>query len=443
MSESKVSYNNEELMFENKPYELFCGDSLEVLKNLPENSIDSIVTDPPYGLSFMGKKWDYQVPSIDIWKEVFRVLKPGGHLLAFAGTRTQHRMAVNIEDAGFEIRDMIAWVYGSGFPKALDISKAIGNQFGLEREVVGEKIRLGDSIAYPTNPKPDEHSPLVLIDKGGVSNTNGFDTLPASPDAIKWDGWKSALKPAMEPITLARKPLDGTIVNTVLTYGVGGLNIDGCRIGIDPTIDDPRLGGNGSWNHKENEFFVGLSTTNGSSSQGRYPGNLIIDDSEDVSELFPETKSGTLSAHHNQDSAPGNGFTMGKMERVITEFRGDSGSASRFFYVAKPSKQDRSEGLETPNGHPTVKPTELMRYLVRLITPKGGVVLDPFNGSGSTGKACMYEGMKYIGVELDQNYIDLSTKRIEFALTNPVIPEAVSPKEAKTKTKTRNKFVVE
>jgi DNA modification methylase len=367
---------------------LYNANCLDQIKALEDNSIDSIVTDPPYGLSFMGKKWDYDVPSVEIWAECLRVLKPGGHLLAFAGTRTQHRMAVRIEDAGFEIRDMIAWVYGSGFPKSHNLK--------------------------------DE-----------------------------WQGWGTALKPALEPITVARKPLIGTVAENVLEHGAGGLNIDGCRVATDPSVDDPRLGGHGAWTTSKEQSGDTVSLPRGtveSSPLGRWPANLIHDGSDEVVGLFPDTKTGVCPA----DGASGYSGGLKRRDNRKAANGGDAGSAARFFYCAKASKKDRDEGLDgftdkqaaglpmrsadgerggegldgtktdrlttRKNVHPTVKPTDLMRYLCRLITPPGGVVLDPFMGSGSTGKAAMLEGFQFIGIELSKEYFEISKARIEAAV---------------------------
>jgi hypothetical protein len=331
---------------------LIHGDCLEQLRGLPDCSVDSIVTDPPYGLSFMGKKWDYDVPSVEVWQECLRVLKHGGHLLAFAGTRTQHRMAVRIEDAGFEIRDMIAWVYGSGFPKSLDVSKAIDKAAGAEREVVGKRT--------------------TGIGTGGgctpiMGDGNRDITAPSTDAAKQWNGWGTALKPAIEPITVARKPLIGTVAENVLQHGTGAINVDGCRV-----------------------------------EGGRWPANFIHDGSEEATDLL--------------------------------------GDSARFFYCAKASKKDRDEGCEgmderqrdesrkqgnvggdnprnrgvqlRSNHHPTVKPTDLMRYLCRLVTPPNGIVLDPFMGSGSTGKAAILEGFGFVGIEREAEYIDIAKARI-------------------------------
>jgi len=289
---------------------LIHADCLEALRNLPDNSVDSVVTDPPYGLSFMGKKWDYDVPSTELWAECLRVLKPGGHLLAFAGTRTQHRMAVRIEDAGFEIRDMIAWVYGSGFPKSLNIGKQ--------------------------------------------NNCEAYQ------------GWGTALKPALEPICLARKPIEGTVAANVLKWGTGAINIDGCRVGSEEISvhTDPAI--YSMTPHKSNLDYR--------NHQGRFPANLIHDGSDEVVECFPN-------------------------------------DAARFFYCAKASKAERNDG----NHHPTVKPLALMRYLVRLVTPPNGTVLDPFLGSGTTAIAAVLEGRDWIGIEREAEYCDIAEARIAAA----------------------------
>lgn len=334
---------------------------LEYMRTMPKNSIDSIVTDPPYGLSFMGKKWDYDVPSVEIWRECLRVLKPGGHLLSFAGTRTQHRMAVNIEDAGFEIRDMIAWVYSSGFPKSLDVSKAIDKMAGAERKVIGVR---SDGCG---NTEASIHKSQGFA----TSRSAVFDiSAPATDAAKQWYGWGTALKPALEPITLARKPLIGTVAENVQTYGTGAMNIDRTRIEITDGAKMARnnkLGENGWKNSSGGQNNAALH----GEPSGRWPANLIHDGSEEVAGLF--------------------------------------GSAARFFYCAKASKSDREEG----NNHPTVKPTTLMRYLCRLVTPPNGTILDPFMGSGSTGKAAKFEGFDFIGIEREAEYCEIAKKRIE------------------------------
>jgi len=348
-------------------YLLVHGDCIEVMRGMPDNSVDSIVTDPPYGLSFMGKKWDYDVPSEAIWRECLRVLKPGGHLLAFAGTRTQHRMAVRIEDAGFEIRDMIAWVYGSGFPKSLDVSKAIDKAAGAEREVIGDKMRPDGKTVLSARSaidpagegwdRPWRHDPARTEAQGKL-------TAPATDAARQWEGWGTALKPALEPITVARKPMVGTVAANVLEHGTGALNIDGCRIPGESTVrvNAAEMGYHGG--NLASEYQTG-------SDAGRWPANLIHDGTEPADLL---------------------------------------GEAARFFYCAKASKSDR--GAE--NNHPTVKPTDLMRYLCRLVTPPGGVVLDPFMGSGSTGKAAILEGFRFIGIDMTAEYVEIARARIQY-----------------------------
>lgn len=366
---------------------LTLGNCLDILRTMPDNSVDSIVTDPPYGLSFMGKRWDYDVPSTDIWAECLRVLKPGGHLLAFAGTRTQHRMAVRIEDAGFEIRDMIAWVYGSGFPKSRNIAA----------------------------------------------------DMEESYNAAVWQGWGTALKPALEPITVARKPLIGTVAANVLEHGTGALNIDGCRVGWPdgkvPEIGTPGWGGPAkkltAVPGQEGET-VERSQPN---SAGRWPANLIHDGSAEVLAQFPANAGAAAPVKGSESSAASNGNVTGKRGRVKGAFHADNGSAARFFYCPKTSRKDRNEGVGDPgpqfqhgatlrkientettgNTHPTVKPTDLMRYLCRLVTPPGGVVLDPFMGSGSTGKAAVLEGFRFVGMELDPEYLKIAQARIAAA----------------------------
>jgi site-specific DNA-methyltransferase (adenine-specific) len=344
-------------------YQLHLGDCLEVLATLPDNSVDSIVTDPPYGLSFMGKKWDYDVPSVAIWEQCLRVVKPGGHLLAFAGTRTQHRMACRIEDAGFEIRDMIAWVYGSGFPKSLNVSKAIDKASGFEREVVANQHRAATGRGHQG--------------QGGYAYGETFNiTAPATPEAQQWSGWGTALKPALEPITMARKPFSSTVAANVIQYGTGAINVDGCRVKIDD--DDPIH--KAVWTSRPSKIglsSVGFVTSNKDgdrraceTSKGRWPANIIHDGSN---EAALSLKSG-----------------------------------ARFFYTAKAGKVDR----ESENNHPTVKPTMLMAYLCRLITQPGGTILDPFMGSGSTGKAATINGFRFIGIERDPEYHKISEARI-------------------------------
>jgi site-specific DNA-methyltransferase (adenine-specific) len=410
---------------------LLHGDCLEQMKQLADNSVDSVVTDPPYGLSFMGKKWDYDVPSVEVWREVLRVLKPGGHLLSFGGTRTYHRLVINIEDAGFEIRDQIQWIYGSGFPKSLDISKAIDKAAGVEREVVGlnPNHRLGESLGK---------DPGVAM-LGQPHTGSGSITTPSTDLAKKWQGWGTALKPANEPIVLARKPLIGTVAKNVEQYGTGGLNIDECRVESKPrktgTIannDRPTGSGCslvGSSKNRQAEYDL--------KDQGRWPANILFD--EEAAEMLDEQTANLHGAGSARKAIRECGGTDSKFGMGAGDGHrfGDSGGASRFFYCAKASKSERNAGLEgmpekeppgskrsTPaegrmsalgapraNHHPTVKPIKLMQYLIKLITPPNGTVLDPFMGSGSTGVAAKSLGFEFIGIEMNEEYLEIAKRR--------------------------------
>jgi len=421
-------------------FKIHHGSNLDILPTLPDNSIDSIVTDPPYELGFMGKSWDSTgiAYNVELWKQCFRVLKHGGHLISFGGSRTYHRMAVAIEDAGFEIRDQMMWVYGSGFPKSHNISKALDKNAGVKRtEVIGIRER---------NVKPFDDA------NGWNSNntTGNYEyTAPATPEAKQWDGWGTALKPAHEPIVLARKPIDGTIADNVLKWGVGGLNIDGCRVealgeNFDNVKDRTDMTGKLTIHHEGGN----LEALDKLKRLGRFPANFMHDGSQEVLDLFPNSGNGNGGEPYNyagrEYSNKETSMFNGDKPQAPSNFN-DSGSAARFFYCPKANKKDRDEGCEdfderresdrpsddkvggdnprnrsnTPrkNSHPTVKPTELMRYLCRLITPPNGTVLDPFNGSGSTGKASVMEGFNYIGIELDEDYIKISEARINASLT--------------------------
>jgi DNA modification methylase len=373
------------------------GDCIEQIRQLPPNSVDSIVTDPPYELGFMGKSWDSTgiAYSVKMWDEALRVLKPGGHLLAFSGSRTYHRMACAIEDAGFEIRDQIMWVYGSGFPKSLDVSKAIDKQSNVQREVIGKHPQPGSTNLRTAMGDNWQESPDI--------------TAPTTDKAKQWSGWGTALKPAHEPIVLARKPLIGTVATNVIIHGTGALNIDGSRVGNE-TI---RTSGGRSVSITGDERIgnalgmYGESEPLNTEHQGRWPANFIHDGSDEVEKSFNYA---------------------------------DSGSAARFFYCAKASKKDRNEGLDgfaekrpdersetgmgtftekgvakQSNHHPTVKPTDLMRYLVKLVTPPNGTVLDPFMGSGSTGKAAVLERFSFIGIDQSADYLEIAAARIKHA----------------------------
>lgn len=376
-------------------FTLYNDDCLNVLKTMEDNSIDSCVTDPPYGLSFMGKAWDYDVPKKEIWQEVFRVLKPGGHVLAFFGSRTYHRGVIQIEDAGFEIRDQIMWLYGSGFPK----SHNIGN------------------------------------------------------------GWGTALKPAHEPIVVARKPINQSVAKNVLEYGTGALNIDGCRVEYEENsrlLKGGSYGGNRQGSTGKSIFGTGNKEVSydGDLPSGRWPANVIHDGSDEVVSGFPDAGGGNGKGaysyagreYDNKDTSMFNG----DKPQAPSNYN-DSGSAARFFYCAKASKSDKDEGLdcflakkvvsfqtgggasgkpsslsagrntEYKNIHPTVKPTELMKYLCRLVTPKGGIVLDPFMGSGSTGKAALQEGFRFCGIEMSSEYFEIAKARIEHAADDKTV----------------------
>jgi DNA modification methylase len=372
---------------------LHLGDCLEVMRTLPDASVDAVVCDPPYGLSFMGKRWDYDVPSVEIWAECLRVLKPGGHLLAFAGTRTQHRMAVRIEDAGFEIRDMIAWVYGSGFPKSLDVSKAIDKAAGaLAPEGKNFRVDGGSGTAsYRATTDPRNYVPPA----------------PATPEAQQWAGWGTALKPSLEPITMARKPLEGTVAANVLAHGTGGLNVDGCRVGTETA-------GWGGVTGFRNMAETQTTLSRGGDARpvaGRWPANLIHDGSEEVVGLFPAGRSsGVYSAVDHHEGGIVEGVTNFANKGTPATMYGDTGSAARFFYTAKAAKTER-QGVT----HPTVKPLDLMAYLCRLVTPPGGTVLDPFMGTGTTIKAALSEGFQAIGIERDPAYFAMAEHRLNGA----------------------------
>lgn len=453
---------------------LILGDSLEKLKELEDNSVDSIVTDPPYHLvsivkrfgkensapakygkdgsfgrlskGFMGKQWDGLdengigiAQNVELWEECLRVLKPGGYLLAFAGTRTSHRMACAIEDAGFEIRDMIAWVYGSGFPKSHNIGKAVDKLQGNERKVLDYAIRPDGS-----NPRTN-----VKAHSAQFGNSDSNDQRPTKGNS-PYEGWGTALKPALEPITVARKPIsEKTVALNVLKYGTGGINIDGCRVEYTETNKPiPQLAQNKREIKTDNGMYGGNSFTEsktkstiGGSLDGRFPANLIHDGSDEVVGLFPDTGKGNNGIPYNYAGTEYNNkdtsMFNGDKPQAPSNFN-DSGSASRFFYCAKASKSERNKGLEEfeekqttggggltnvgdkfgsikakqTNSHPTVKPISLMRYLVRLVTPKGGIVLDPFMGSGTTGIGAKLEGFDFIGIEREEEYIKIAEARI-------------------------------
>ena len=427
---------------------ILVGDCREVLKTLPDGSVDSIVTDPPYDLTsgknggtgaasvnldspygrarigtgngaggFMGLAWDSTGVAFDpeTWRECLRVLKPGGHLLAFGGTRTYHRMVCAIEDAGFEIRDQIGWAYGSGFPKSLDVSKAIDKAAGAEREVVGRRTDGRYAYGFTEQAKKALGRVVAESSETGFSGEMGQITEPATEAARQWQGWGTALKPAWEPICLARKPLAGTVAANVLAHGTGALNIDGCRIGVSDAAYARNHSGDRGHAGTRSADEVGatdLRPGGGSASnQGRWPPNLIHDGSDEVLAAFPRDAGAASRVSGTEPSAASVGRVTGERSRVAGVYHADSGSAARFFYCAKADRADRNDG-GADNTHPTVKPTDLMRYLCRLVTPPGGTVLDPFMGSGSTLKAAELEGFDAIGIELSPEYAEIAKWRI-------------------------------
>ena len=440
---------------------IYHGDNIQVLMTLPDNSVDSVVTDPPYGLKFMGKQWDYDVPSVELWKECYRVLKPGGYLLSFGSSRTYHRMAVKVEDAGFEIRDQIMWVYGSGFPKSHNVGLSIDKLLGHPNR--------GHRIATASRTHPD-----------GTLEPNGEKLLPyetKSEDAKPFKGFGTALKPAHEPIVLARKPFKGSVAKNVLKWNTGGINVDDCRISY---INDNDRSGWYKSGSKGSEGFMGEKNfairahsdeeIQERCGKGRFPANIIFD--EEAGMILDEQSGITSQGHWSKTKTTGFGkFGNGKtIYSGIGEKDNIKGGASRFFYCPKPSKKERNEGMpiaigefsqrprrddgtviykethleewtqvmsklkrkdktskaaaeeklqENSNGlknnHPTIKPIKLMQYLIRLVTPKGGVTIDPYFGSGSSGKSTIREGnYKFIGIEKEKEYFNIAVERCQF-----------------------------
>ena len=448
-------------------YELHHGDCREVMATMPDNSVDAIVTDPPYGLStepvieevlrhwlagddythtgggFMGKKWDSFVPGPSIWRECYRVLKPGGYLCCFASTRTFDLMAIALRLAGFEQHPFLAYIFGSGFPKATNLSKMLDKAAGAEREVVGTRPQAGAKFKLTQQ----------AIDNGGFNDPNRTEfsiTAPATDAAKRWDGWyygKQSMKPAMEPILLFQKPPEGRMVDNILKYGTGAINVDKCRVGTNDNLNGGAYAKNGSERTDEWGASNGFRRNQGlefRQPSGRWPANVIHDGSDEVVGLFPEQASGANPTRRNVAKFQNAYGIFAGQEKCVAARGSESGSAARFFYCAKASKRDRDEGCEglkkrdnanwpqsmdgddkrgaapRSNHHPTVKPTALMRYLCRLVTPPGGVVLDPFMGSGSTGKAALLEGFRFIGIEREAEYLEIARARIE-AVVLPLI----------------------
>lgn len=422
------------LYYKENDYELYKGAMQDVLSTFEKNSIDSIVCDPPYELNFMNKGWDNSGVAFqpDTWKHCYDVLKEGGYLLAFGGSRTFHRIAVAIEDAGFEIRDTIMWLYGSGFPKSQNIGLMIDKKLGVESKVVGTAFK--------------GSSPLAGNHKGTWADGQKDGEYEIKQAQNEWSGWGTCLKPAYEPIIVARKPFKGSLVDNVIKNGVGGLNIDECRVDYNGEI--PNIGGRANHTRGEGYGFKALGEECIANTQGRFPANVILTydetDFEEVCGGFPNNegfyrpncKDNSYNQSSNIKFGGGN---------VSAQYN-DSGSAARYFYCAKASKKDRDEGFDLfeekqkpeyclayhngekrnenavrKNIHPTVKPVDLMQYLVRLVTPKNGTILDCFMGSGSTGKAVMFENRernanyKFIGVEMTEEYLPICQSRIDYA----------------------------
>lgn len=423
-------------------YKLHNGDCLEVMATMEANSIDTIISDPPYGLAFMGKEWDHGVPGVPFWVEALRVAKPGAMLLAFGGTRTVHRLACAIEDAGWEIRDRIQWIYGSGFPKSHNISKAIDKAAGAEREVVGQR----DTLTGRDKEANTFMAPPRLMNI----------TAPATDAARAWDGYGTALKPSHEPIIVAMKPLDGTFANNAQVHCVAGLWIDGGRVTIADGATMARNNKPGSNGWKNSSGGPNAAAVNGEPS-GRWPANVIHDGSAEVVSGFPANAGACAPASGPKLRKGSESVARGRFNGLqgAPAYHNDSGSAARFFYCAKASRRERNAGLDgmeerqkktlndyvnpsegrtasksgapAANHHPTVKPLALMRYLARITrTPTGGTVLDPFMGSGSTGAACMYEGRDFVGIELDADYMEIARRRIEYAQAEAAA-EAATP----------------
>lgn len=460
---------------------IYHGDCLTVMRGMEACSIDAIVTDPPYGLSFMGREWDHGVPGEPFWAEALRVAKPGAHLVAFGGTRTYHRLAVAIEDAGWEVRDCLGWLYGSGFPKSLDVSKAIDKRGGaadLTAEVgaairrariargmtVTEADRLycggstlwtwyegrpagqqlptpsimdaiardwpeladyAEAIAQAEREKIGERDGSLLAVAPGQDNDRSATTLnitaPATEAAQRWQGWGTALKPAWEPVILARKPLTSTVAANVQRWGTGAINIDGCRIETDEIIEQSgelqdlsRSSIHDGYDRPGATMFrtgKPKERSGPANGLGRWPANIVHDGSDEVLAVFPQTSSSPFVS--SVSTGKPHDVYGGGMEDYTGRGFSDSGSAARFFYTAKASKSERDDGLRFDrNTHPTVKPLDLMRWLVRLVTPPDGVVLDPFMGSGTTLKAARAEGHRSIGIDLEREHCEIAWGRL-------------------------------
>lgn len=420
---------------------LFNDDCLNILKTLPENSIDALVTDPPAGISFMGKSWDSDKGGRDAWiswmtevmSETIRVLKPGAHGLVWAIPRTSHWTATALENAGFEVRDVITHLFGSGFPKSLDISKAIDKAAKVEREIISENInvrgRQNKGFAGGDYANSKRENSKCLKD---ASKNVSVITAPKTQNAKQWEGWGTALKPASEHWILVRKPLsEKTVAANVLKWGVGGLNIDGCRIRVSPEYPNHRKA---SVPFTSKGYTAGVGGLHGRPTEnldakGRFPANLVFShtpycteeqcDIECAIKMLDEQSGNVKSAGVYKAEKTERGFSntgMFKAGYTSNRYTGEQGGASRFFYCAKVSTRERNEGAEE-NKHPTVKSQKLMGYLIKLVTPPNGIVLDPFMGSGSTGCAAIKEGFDFIGIEKEHEYFETANARLLHALS--------------------------
>lgn len=395
------------------PLTLHHGDCLAVLPTIAENSLDACVTDPPYGLEFMGKDWDHGVPGVPFWREIIRVLKPGAHLVAFGGSRTYHRMAVAIEDAGFEIRDSLMWLYGSGFPKSMDVSKAIDRADGAKRERYARPA-LGGSFS----------------DDGGTTYGTALVNEPITDAAREWEGWGTALKPAFEPIVLARKPLsEKTVAANVLRWGTGALNIDGCRVETSDKLGGGKtnanyVGCNDGWRrpfqddtaYMAERAKIEAEKVANAETLGRWPANVVHDGSDEVVRAFPNASGAVAPVRGTEISAKTDSVYGAYAGRSASDRRDGGGSAARFFYCAKASKEDRAGSK-----HPTVKPIRLLCWLARMVTPPGGVILDPFAGSGTTAAAAVAERFGALLIEQEAEYAADIRRRIAALTVQPAL----------------------
>jgi DNA modification methylase len=415
-------------------WQVINGNSAEILKTYPDNSFDCVVTDPPYGINFLGKAWDSNTGDREVYEQCLRVLKPGGHLLAFSAARTYHHLAMTVELCGFEIRDQIMWIYGSGFPKSQDVGRQIQKSLGVK-----------ETVSNPNHRTKDGDS---LYESGHQKTEIKGDVVCTDPIAQQWNGWGTQLKPAHEPIVMARKPVIGSIRENVLEHGTGAINIDATRVGYANEQDKNSIDHKvptAAWSGHTNQVdsyekgqFIKVETN----QLGRFPANVIHDGSDEAVSLFPDSNGSGGSTPNTKVTGygklGGGSSTYTPNDRTI--HNSGSGSAARFFYCPKVNSKERHIGHDNVkpfdrektdndstgvqvlrkrdpqmfdgNNHPTVKPIELMKYLIKLVTPPNGHILDPFNGSGSTGCAAVELGFDYTGIELDPNYVEIANKRI-------------------------------